>query len=165
MKRLLCIFLSVLMLLTLTGCSYGDMDGYRFYYRRRELQFGTEDGVIRAEARDIDGHKGDFSYLIALYFSGPLDEELVSPFHPSTRLLSVRQEEEHLIIQLTDSGIAIPDSEFSLACACLSFTCMENPGITAVTVENRHRTVTMTRDILTIYENIADSGSATEETK
>ena len=164
MKRLLAFVLSALTLLSLPGCSL-QADTHTFYYPRGEYQYGTRDSVLAGEERDISGHSGDLFYLISLYLSGPLDEELISPFPASTRLLSVEQENSHVRISLTDSGTATLDSEFTLAGACLAMTCMELPEVTLVTIESRDRTITLSREQILLFDTSSIPQPTPEEPK
>lgn len=155
MKKILSLILVLCFLLPLWGCSTHSLephDSHTFHYRRASFQFGAENGVVDTEIRDISGHSGDWFYLIALYLSGPLDEDLISPFPSSTRLMSVDQNDGALSITLTDSGAEVLDSDFSLACVCLALTCMENPEITQVTIQNRDRTITLGKENIVLND-------------
>lgn len=155
MRKFLSVFLTGIIILSLLGCSSKSLDPadtHKFHYRRAAFQFGTENAVVASESRDISGHAGDWSYLITLYLSGPLDEELVSPFPESTRLLSVERKDTELFITLTDSGTVVLESEFSLACVCLTLTCLETPEISQVTIQNRDRSITLTRENMILYD-------------
>ena len=152
MKRCLSFLLIFTLLFSLGGCGVETKSHASFYYPRTEFQFGAEDGVIHSETRDIVGHEEDLFYLIALYLAGPLEENLYSPFHASTLLISVEHNGDEVIIHLTDSGIYMLDSEFSLACACLSLTCMEISDAASVTVKTRDRSITMSRDNMVILD-------------
>ena len=162
MKRFLCFLLICALLISLGGCGVETKSHASFYYPRTEFQFGTEDGVIHSETRDIAGHEEDLFYLTALYLAGPLEEDLYSPFHASTLLISVEQNGDEVIIHLTDSGVYMLDSEFSLACACLSLTCMEISDAASFTVKSQDRSVTMSRDNMTILDQPVIA-AATEE--
>ena len=168
MKRFLCIFLIILLAVPLCACSFRGLesgDGYTFFYRRTEFQYGVESGIIESEKRDISGHDGDLFFLITLYLSGPLEENLVSPFPVSTRLLSVEQDDANILIKLTDSGSPLLDSEHSLACVCLALTCLEIPEIEQVTIQYRDRTITLNQSSVTLFDTGAHPQSVTEDTQ
>lgn len=168
MKRFLCVFLSLLFILSLSGCysaSEEPADAHTFHYRRAEFQYGIENGVIGSERRDISGHAGDLFYLITLYLSGPLESSLVSPFHPSTKLLSVEQNDSILSIVLTDSGVTVPDSDFAVACICLTMTCLELSGVEQVMIQCRDRSISLTREDITLYDVASIQSSVLEENK
>ena len=148
MNRILAYFLAAALLLSFSGCKAQDPDDVTFYYSRspEQYQYYAGDGVIRTEVRTLSGHRQDLQYLVGLYLAGPLDESLISPFPKSVRLLSVEQTGSDIRIELTDQSRIMSDSEFSLACACLTMTCTRFTGCDSVTVISADRTLTMNAD-------------------
>ncbi|MGM9549806.1 MAG: GerMN domain-containing protein [Faecousia sp.] len=163
MKRIACLLLSLCLLLS--GCSGERIkDPVTFYYPRQEYQYGTADGVIASELREASGHTGDLRYLLALYLIGPSSEDLVSPLPRGTRLLQARQEGSAVTLELTDTAQAMTDAEFTLACACLTMTCLSVTGAEKVTITSGSRCVTMSPDSLTLFDD-STAASTTEETQ
>ena len=148
MNRILACFLAAAILFTFSGCKAQDPGGVAFYYSRspEQYQYYAGDGVIRTEVRTLSGHRQDLQYLVGLYLAGPLDESLVSPFPKSVRLLFVEQTGSDIRIELTDQSRIMSDSEFSLACACLTMTCTQFTDCDSVTVISADRTLTMNAD-------------------
>ncbi|MEE0110748.1 MAG: hypothetical protein UEP57_07695 [Oscillospiraceae bacterium] len=162
MKRCFCLFL--ILCLLLSGCGIlGERikEPVTFYYLRSEYQYGTQDAVISSEEREASGHLEDLSYLLALYLMGPADEELKSPLPHGTNIFSAEQSASVITLRLSDTAKTMTDTEFSLACACLSLTCLDLTDAKSVTIISGDRIVTMSRDTLTLY----DSSPAAEETK
>lgn len=124
----------------------------RFYYPRLEYEYSAPDGVITCEEREASGHKNELPYLLSLYFSGPVDENLTNPFSPDTELLEVRMEGKSLLITLTDSAQSMPDAAFALASACLSTTCFELSDLQYVTVLSGSKSLTTARDGLVLSD-------------
>ena len=155
MKKLICILLSLL-LLPLWGCSSGENNEVPFYYCRspESYQYFEEDSVIHSEARELLGHRQDLRYMVGLYLAGPLDEELISPFPKSIRLLSIEKEEDSLQIELSALDKSLSDSEFTLACACLTLTCLDFTQCTEVTITSGTRTVTMDSDTILLFDSL-----------
>ena len=168
MKRLTAFLLVLALLVCLCSCGIGKnrgTDQASFYYCRIDYAYGTEDGIITREQRDITGHAGDLHYLISLYLMGPLDEELASPFPAGTRLLSAKIEEDVLSIQLSGMGKSFTEIQFTLACACLTMTCLELAGVSQVCITGEDRSITMNRDDLLLYDDITpNETTATEVT-
>ena len=162
MKRFLCLLLCLC--LFLPGCS-GELmkNPVTFYYPRREYQYGAEDGVISSEQREASGHADDLHYLLSLYLIGPSSDELVSPLPWGTRLLRVSREDGTITLELTDTSFTMTDTEFTLACACLTMTTLSITGGDGVTITSGSRSVTMSRDSLTLIDD--STASTTEETK
>ena len=162
MKRFLCLLLCLC--LFLPGCS-GELmkNPVTFYYPRREYQYGAEDGVISSEQREASGHTNDLRYLLSLYLIGPSSDELVSPLPWGTRLLGVSRENATSTLELTDTAQSVTDTEFTLACACLTMTTLSITGGDEVVITSGSRSVTMRRDSLTLIDD--STASTTEETK
>lgn len=156
MKRL--ISLLICTVLVLSGCKGSDMA--HFYYPRAEIQYDCPDGVIASEERDTAGHGSHLSFLISLYLIGPLDSELASPFPTNTKLLSIEIKDSVLYIRLTDTSPALSDSQFTLACTCLTLTCLEITTVESVSITSGERDITLSRDQITLF----DTGEPAETT-
>ena len=94
---------------------------------------------------------------------GPVDEDLRSPLPADVRILSVEQSSTTIRLQLNEASDAMTDTEFSLACACLTLTCTKLTGADSVTLCGTTRSITMTRDSLTLYDDVTTT--PTEETQ
>lgn len=164
MKRFFCLLLMLCILLS--GCGIlGERikEPVTFYYLKSEYQYFTQDGVIASEEREASGHREDLSYLLALYLMGPAEEELISPVPRGTRIFSAEETAQGVVLQLSDTAATMSETEFSLACACLSLTCLDLTNANQVTINSGERTVTMSRETLTLYDN--GTPVAAEETK
>ena len=161
MKKLLYFFLSVIMLCALSGCQSPDSNTVTFYYCRNSQTnaYFEENSIICAESRDLTGHRTDLHYMLGLYLTGPMEEDLVIPFSRQTKLLSVQQQDDEILIELSDHTKTLSDSDFSLSCACLTLTCLDFTQCQSVTIVSGDRKVTMNRDniilqdILPVQEN------------
>lgn len=156
MKKHICLLLCLMLMLS--GCAV--KDNVSFYYPRVEYIYDAQDGVIAPEKRDITGHRDDLKFLMSLYLMGPLDEALESPFSSKTRLVSVETVDNSVVITLSDTSATLSDSEFILACACLTMTCMDITSADSVTVVSGGRTTTLDPELLTMF----DSGTPIETT-
>ena len=166
--KLLRRILPVILLLTLmSGCTLPKHPGSKvpFYYSRNEFAFGSEDSVIVSEQRDIAGHEGELNYILSLYLMGPLDEDLTAVFPSSIRLLRYTKGDNHLTVELTPIESNMSDVEFSLACSCLSITCMELVGCSHVTVICGERTLTLRSSDLLLVDAPTPTETQLEETK
>ena len=103
------------------------------------------------------------SYLLALYLLGPSDEELVPTMPGSCWVLSMDQTPNALTIEFTDTSLSLTDAEYSLACACLSMTCIGITNAERITIKSGPRSVTMTKDNLTLFDSTTPAN--TEETQ
>ncbi len=163
MKRFCCLLLCLSLLLT--GCGFfGERikEPVTFYYLRDEYQFGSGGGVIGSEIREASGHRDSLSYLLALYLIGPSDEELHSPIPRGINIFSAELVENTVKLKLSDTSASLTDAGFSLACACLTLTCLDLTGAEEVTITSGSRSVTMSRDNLTLFDSTT---AAPEETQ
>lgn len=165
MKRILPLLLSVCLLLC--GCNaFGGRinEPVTFYYIRNEYQYGnSQENVILGELREASGHRSNVNYLMAMYFLGPISEELHSPLPKDASLLSVTEREETILVEISDTTDTLSDIGFSLAGACLTMTCLEITDAQSITITSGPRTITLTRDNLTLYDS--RTVAAAEETK
>jgi len=148
MKRIICL---VLLILLLCGCSKEDMA--TFYYRPVDYLTDHNGPVLSAETRNITGYTENPHFLVSLYLTGPLDKDLQSPFPKGTRLQSLINKDRQLTVQLYDLPQNLSDAEFSLACACLTMTCMEFFDVDSVTIICGNRSVSMDQSILTLSDS------------
>ena len=124
MKRLTCLLLIGILLLTTAGCTKGTKDSeVSFYYPRTEFDHGNPDGVIVPEIRDVTGHSNELRYLLALYLQGPSDPELCFSFPEGTILVEFAQENQVIDITLSSKAAMMDDIDVMIACACLAETC------------------------------------------
>lgn len=168
MKRVMTTTAAFMLLLALAGCSLikgNPEDRASFYFSRAEFTYGTAESVIVAEQRDIAGHAGELHYLLSLYLMGPLDEELISPFPGSTKLVSAVLIDSTLTVEITPIEKDMTDTEFTLACACLSMTCLELTDAAEVTIISGERTVTMGADDLLLFDDPIPTETISEEPK
>lgn len=165
MKRMLCLFLCLCLPTCLIGCKAGSQEENltSFYYCQAVYDCGTPEAVIAPEQRELSAGTPELKNILALYLVGPLDEKLTSPFY-GVKLLSVENTEEQLLIQLTEADKSMTDAQFSLACACMTMTCLELTDVSQVTITCGDRSATMSLEKLLLFDGIAPI-ETTEETK
>ena len=165
MKRFACVTLTICLLLS--GCgifSERMLEPVTFYYLQSEYQFGQDSSVIVSEQREASGHRQDLSYLLALYLMGPSEEEHVTSLPAGTRIIKLHQINDEIRMELTETNHVMSDLEFTLACACLSQTCLGMTDAKTITITYRGSTVSMTAESLMLFDDSA-SGASTEETQ
>ena len=157
-KKFMIIFACVLAAVTVLAVIFiprGDNSGTAtFYYARQDFAYGTPGGAIGSEQREIRGHEQDLDYLLALYLEGPLDEKLRSPLPGKSRvrILNLETVGDALHIKLSDLSATMSDSEFTLASACMTRTCLEILNVQAVFIESGDRSVRMNPANLQFYD-------------
>lgn len=149
MKRLLCMIICITFLMS--GCANKDMAN--FYYQRNGFIYDAPDGVIVSEKRDITSHATHLAFLISLYLLGPQNQEYHSPFPPTTKLQTVERNGNNLTIILNDISEGMTDAQFTLACCCLTMTVLELASAEQVTIVSGSRSMTLSQDLITLYDN------------
>ena len=160
MKRLLCFFLTFSFLLsTLSGCIHNLNEPLTFYYLKSSYQENLDSPIV-GEEREVAGHRDNLKYLLSFYLMGPIGKELSSPLPRGTQLYTVEQEGTALTIEISNTSALLSDAEFSLACACLSMTCMELVNAEKVTIVSGSRSLTLSRDNLLLNDTITPEETA-----
>ena len=143
-------------------------DRVTFYYAKSEFGYGSGQGTIGYEVRDVGRKKSDLTYMLALYLQGPMDSNLSMPFPGNNidQVKTVSRVKDHVFITLADLGVGMTDSRFNLSCACLTKTCLSITDAKKVTITSGDREVTMTADnLITFDESTAMSNQDLEEEK
>jgi len=156
LKRVFCLILAFSLLLS--GCSFfGERikAPVTFYYLCDKYQEELC-CVIASEEREASGHVGDLPYLLALYLMGPTSDELLSPLRAGTRISSVL-EDDHIYLELSGIADSMSDIDFSLACACLTLTCLDITDAKEVTIRSGDRTKTLSHELLTLYDTTGET--------
>ena len=172
MKRTLCLLLSLL-LLALSGCSFRDApaETVSFYYLRSEVTYGTADGVIAPEDQDVTGQPQDLASLLSLYFQGPTDETLTSPFPSGTHLLGFSEKNYTLHLSLSNEFTQLEELDLTLACACISSTCFGITDAQQVRITTPGTTLTegidltISRDGLILFDELPEETAAESESE
>ena len=154
MNRLLILFCIVCFLLC--GCqlfSHKNREPVLFYYQQSEYVLGEENGSIDAEERDGTGHITDMDYLLRLYLAGPMNESLTSPFPADVQLTGVRTGQNMVTVTLTGSPDTLPEAQKTLACACLTLTCLDMSEEETVMIFWGDEIITMDRSCLTLFDS------------
>ena len=137
MKKLSLLLLALLLLLS--ACQQPEpepmVQPVSFYYRTAKTVFSAEDGVIRAEQRDLGPGTFSDKDIFDLYFKGPLSSELISPISSDTVLQSVtRLSGGVLEIRLHRGADSPAEFDHALTYACLAKTGLALDGVREVTI-------------------------------
>lgn len=154
MKKLISLLLFLCLLLTLPGCGKEEAD-ILFYYTRKEVLYGQEDGVIVPEAREVTGHEEDLYYLLMLYLEGPHSQELSRPFPGGTALSDLEISGNRITVTLSDAFGRLQGIELTVACTCIAYTCFSVSQCESVTVGSTMSgttPITLTRDTVALSD-------------
>lgn len=137
MKKILCLLLSILLTVSISACRKKQdkpVEPINYYYRTRQLQYGTSQDVISAEVRDQFGHSEDYVYLINDYLLGPKTETCISPFPAGTNLIQLELVKNKAIVILSAHITLLTGAELTIACTCLARTVQEMTGMKSVQI-------------------------------
>ena len=159
MKRLFCLALTAAVLLSMSGCGQKMKEPVTFYYLNESYQENMDCAIV-GEEREVAGYRDDLKYLLSFYLMGPIGKGLTSPLPRGTLLYTVNQEGAKLTIEISNTSALLSDSEFSLACACLSQTCMGLTNAEEVTIVSGSRNLTLNRDNLLLNDTVTPEETA-----
>lgn len=126
MKKWISTSLCVVMILLLSACGSTPIkDPGKFYYKRVDMVYGSIDSVIAPETRDLDGIRSDIGKLLALYFQGPKDGTLESPFPRNTTVVKWATVDNTLILTLSQEFAQLSGIDLTIACGCIAKTIIE----------------------------------------
>lgn len=154
MKRVICTLLAAALLIALLpGCAKKPNEPVTFYYLKDAYE---EDMAcpIYGEEREVAGYRDNLKYLLSFYLMGPIGKSLRSPLPGGTLLCTVSLDGSQLTIEITNTDALLTDAEFSLACACLSMTCMGLVETDSVTIVSGSRSLTLGPDNLLLTDTV-----------
>ena len=138
-----CMILLMLLSLLLCGCQFGGRKAdapVTFYYPWADLEAMMKQNpqctVVGSEEHDISGNRDSLPYVLSLYFLGPQDTALTSPFPGNTSLLSIKNEDNQLTLNLSPSFAQLKGIDMTIACTCLAKTCFDLTGADSVLIQS-----------------------------
>lgn len=156
--RYLALLLAVLLL---PGCRETPPDmasPVRFYYKAVQDEYSAAQSALGYETVDAVGHEADYAWILTRYFSGPQSGDLIAPFQRSTELLSAELNGTQMQILVTESLAELSGMDLTLACACITLTCLELPGVESVSISAQgsqlagQQALTMSREDLLLED-------------
>lgn len=154
MKRSIATLLLLCVGLSLCACSSDLPEAMNFYYLRSgdAIRYGTEDGLIAAEQREVPGNLETPEAFLSLYLAGPLNTTLHSPFPEGTEVEHLVLHQNSLILVMNDTLQNLSGVERTAAYACLARTCFSWLDVKEIVVllpeteTQESFSITLTRD-------------------
>lgn len=164
MKRLTATVLALCLLIGWTGCgTQVPQETVSFYYLRSQPRFSGDDGVLAPEARLAAGlDLENPAEVLNAYLEGPESAELESPVPRDTAVVEVKRIHDSLHINFSSEFSQLSGIDLTLACACVSRTCMELCGVDTVRIRangallNGSTYVVMSRENLKLADDALD---------
>ena len=113
----------------------------RFYYKTLGEKLEGERPAANFEERSITGIEADYFQIFESYLKGPQDSFLESPFPKSVRLVSAKMVGSQLNLVLSENYADLSGVDLMLACACITLTGLELPGVESVAIRAQNRTL------------------------
>ena len=167
MKRRICCFLILSLLLSFCGCRSSNIENpISFYYLRKAPSFGSYDSIIAQEI--VDGNEfTTIAKVLHFYLRGPEDPTLKTPFPPGTYLLDAKTSGDTLTVTLSDSFATLTGVSLSLACCAIAKTAMDFSGVLSVEIRTNsarldgEESIVIRHTDLILYDSfdIADSNA------
>lgn len=133
MARITALLLCLCLLFSMTACgTSSEQQDTLFYYRRSETEFGTDQGIIAPEKRDLFPSGNDLGLILELYFQGPESTGLESPFPRDTRVTDWTLKGDTLCLTMNECFAALSGVELTIACSCITKTLLPLTDAAAV---------------------------------
>ena len=160
MKKLISLLLCAAALFSLAAC---DASRCRtpgnFYYRKTDPSYGSSEGLIAPEIRELCSYEENFPEILDGYFAGPDSRSLESPFPRDVHVVSWDLTEEMLSLNLSESFAALSGVDLSVACSCIARTFLELLPVERVCIEaeskllNGQNAIVLTRDNMSFADD------------
>ena len=125
MKRWTILLLTFLFLLTVAGCSRNvapPKTPVTFYYPAAQTTYDGRTPILHQQIREGAGYTEDMAKLLNLYFSGPADETLRSPFPAHVTVTRFSTTSNTVSLELSSEFAQLGGIDLTLACACIANT-------------------------------------------
>ena len=136
MKRVLTLMLALCLIFSGCGAQKTNGQGNQvlFYYEQRGASELTADSMIASESRNT--YAGALGPVLELYFRGPKQDSLISPFPDGTEVISVSQENGTTELTLSNAFYSLQGVNLAVACACLTQTVCAYTGERTMTLSD-----------------------------
>lgn len=137
MKRCVLLITFFAVLISVCGCAKiqeTDTSVATFYYLSSKLSYGTQEGVLSPELRDIQAYEDDILGLLNFYLAGPESDSLISPFPTYSSAERYTQSGNTLKIYMNYRFCTLSGLSLTIACACLARTVLSLYNCDAVSL-------------------------------
>lgn len=151
MKKLLCLLLCGVVLLTAAACSE-EKPKYeapvRLYYRTFVAEDEIAESVIAPVTVEGAGRLADPKQLLNEYLKGTSEAGFETTFPASTKLLSLEITDETAFLQLNGALARLSGTDLTIACGCITLTTIEITGVTTVHIRASNETLDGAEEIV-----------------
>lgn len=129
MRRNICFLCLLIILLGCCGCYTSNQEDAQkpvvFYYCTDIISYEADHGVITTETRSIEDDSKELKDVLDLYFKGPVNEDLVSPFPAGLITEEITISDNRVQISLNSTFSELNGLDSTLASICLVKTVQE----------------------------------------
>ncbi len=137
MKRIVIIILAIFLVISLSACTVPSREqaigAPVFYYLSSRVHYGSETGLICPELRQ-EAQNSDTISALKVYLTGPVSDQLTSPFPSGTALLDYHQSDDHVVITVSNHIQDLSGIDLCVACACLAKTVLSMTAVDSVRI-------------------------------
>ena len=168
MKKYTALILLLLWCAGLCACAVSSgSEPVEFHYPWANLESAMEQDpdctAIGSEEREISGNRENLRYLLTIYFRGPLDASLRSPFPAGTAVEEIQTEETTLTLTLTPAFAQLKEMDLTIACTSLARTCFGLTEVQSIVVQTPETedgsqvSVSISRDSILMEDSTPDT--------
>lgn len=164
MKKRLSLLLIVCMILS--GCMNQDssyITELKFYYPLQSADYTMGAAYVQPESREGDGMDKSLTNMLNVYLAGPIDPITYRmPFQYNTHVESISRGSKMLEITLSRGFATYTGLDLTIACACLTMTCLELTDAEVIRIRAKDATldgaefIEMSRDSLLLMDIVED---------
>ena len=168
MKRLFVLLLILSLLLAGCGKPESLITTLRFYYPLQVPDYALGASYIQPELREGAGVDKSLTNMLNLYLKGPKDQiTFRMPFQYNTQVVSISRGSKILDLTLTRGFATYTGLDLTIACACITMTCLELTDVEVVRIRAKDTTLDGAEFIEMSAESLllVDFGANTEESE
>ena len=141
MKRVIAVILALCMVLGGCAAKSGGSNQVEFYYAVRSAENLNSSQTVAMELRST--YASALMPVLELYFRGPKEESLVSPFPEGTQVLSLLEQNGTPELVLSGEFFSLRTVELSIAAGCLAKTVCGYTGANSVIISDETGSIHM----------------------
>jgi hypothetical protein len=140
-----CFILLLILCLLLAGCARQQtslITTLKFYYPLQVADYTLGASYIQPELREGAGVDKSLKNMLNLYLKGPKDQiTFQMPFRYNTQVVSISRGSTMLDITLNRGFANYTGLDLTIACACITMTCIELTDVTVVRIRAENTTL------------------------
>ena len=128
MRRMILITLTLTILFAFVACAKEEetiQKPVNMYFLNKDVDYGVEDGLVRAEIQEGVHLNGDIQSLLVQYLKGPVGTQLVRAVPAGIAVDDVSVNGKTVTVTMSHDFSRINGVDLSIACVCLAMTILD----------------------------------------